>query len=804
MATPADANRNDIRRARDGAPAENPQAVADALTRLWALALAAAVLAMLYFGREVFVPLALSALFAFMLEPLIAWLGRWLGRTAAALLVLIVVLATLVELGFVLSRQLQDLANQLPAYRGNLAAKIRDVVPANNGVLAKLTHLSEDLQKTAEQAAPGPGADPARDKGPLDVRIVDAGKKTPLDVLGAYVEPLMGPLGATFLVILLVVFMAIKSDDLQERFIRLVGHGRVGATARAIDDGSSRIRRYLSVQLLTNLLYGAALAAGLHFIGVPNAMLWGGMAAVLRFVPYVGPWIAAIPPLLLSLAVIPSWMGPLTTFGLFLALELVTGNVLEPWLYGASTGVSSFALVVAAVFWTTIWGPIGLLLSTPLTVCLVVMGRHVPSLSFLSVMLGEEEALSPPEQMYRRLLRQRAVESGYEAAENFVGANSLIQFYDQVLLPVVRLFERDYADGRLEAQQREAVAKSLRALIDEIDAEDEYGGEAELPPQPCRIVVLPARAERDLLAALMLVKALRLERFDARSATSRGEVKHLLDELDEEHADIVVVSATPPTTPAQAGRMCRRARSSAPNQKLAVGWWREREEDRDPAAQEEIPGVDTIVATIGEAVAMCEGYMMNNAAFAAEPGIAADESERRASLSRLGIADRESLPELDVLTAEAAKHFGVPVAFVALVDDDRQAIKSSVGLPRELAAAKGMPRAKAICGHVVAKNDIEVIEDVMRDRRFAGNPLLRQTGLRFYAGAPVRAPDGQPVGTFCVMDETPRAFSKKQRGRLLEYAAKASSRIASLHRAGVCETSERSPSGTSPAATNTR
>ncbi|GAF89962.1 unnamed protein product, partial [marine sediment metagenome] len=196
----------DVRRARDAAVADNPQAVAEALTRIWALALVVAIFAMLYFGREVFVPLALSALFAFMLEPLIAWLARWIGRTVAAVLVLIVVLAALVELGVVLSRQLQDLANQLPAYRGNLAAKIRDVVPTNNGVLAKLTHLSEDLQKTAEQAAPDKGAAAAR--GPLDVRVVDTVKKTPFDALEAYAEPLMGSLGTSFLVILLVVFMA--------------------------------------------------------------------------------------------------------------------------------------------------------------------------------------------------------------------------------------------------------------------------------------------------------------------------------------------------------------------------------------------------------------------------------------------------------------------------------------------------------------------------------------------------------------------------------------------------------------------
>ncbi len=786
MATPAPANREETRRERFGAFAENSRATAEALTGLWALALTVSIFAMLYFGRDVFVPLALSALFAFMLEPLINWLARWIGRTTAAVLVLIVVLAALIELGFVLSRQLHDLANQLPAYRGNIAAKIRDVVPANNGLLAKLTHLTEDLQKTAEQAVPdNKNASSAQDKVPLDVRVVDTGKKTPLEALQAYIEPMMGPLGTAFLVILLVVFMAIKADDLQERFIRLVGHGRIGATARAIDDGASRIRRYLGMQLLTNLIYGFALAVGLHFIGVPNALLWGGLGAALRFIPYVGPWIAAIPPLLLSLAVSPSWMGPLLTLGLFLGLELLTGNVFEPWLYGASTGVSSFALVVAAVFWTTIWGPIGLLLSTPLTVCLVVMGRHIPRLSFLNVMLGEDEALSPSEQMYRRLLQQRAIASGYEAAESFVSGSSLVQWYDQVLLPVVRACERDYAEQRLGAEQRDALAKSLRAMIEEVEPESAYDEEPALPSHPCRIVVLPARAERDVLAGLMLTKALRFDRFDARGAASRGDVRRLLEELDERLADIVIVSAVPPTTLDQAEKICRRVKSLVPNQKIAIGFWEETGENAEALPKKEIEGVEAIVTTIGEAVATCAGYMMNNDAFFVRPEVPVGESERQTSLDCLGLADRAALPWLDGLISEIAEHFDAPVSFVSLIDRDRQKILSLMQTSPEPVRIEDGLRSEAICAHIVAQNEIAVVEDLMRDRRFAGNPQLRKSGLRFYAGTPLHAPDGQPIGTLCVMDTVSRTFSKKQRKTLVDYAKQISTRLAASNKAGV-------------------
>jgi predicted PurR-regulated permease PerM len=775
MQTPEPVKRNESLHAGADASAAASRAAADALTGIWKLALAVSIFAMLYFGREVFVPLALSALFAFMLEPLIRWFGRGIGRTAAVILILLVVFATLVELGVVLSRQLQDLANQLPAYRGNLAAKIRDVVPTSNGVFAKLTHLSQDLQKTAEQAAPGKGAGAPQDKAPLDVRVVDTVEKTPFDALEAYAEPLMGSLGTTFLVILLVVFMAIKADDLQERFIRLVGHGHIGATARAIDDGTSRIRRYLGMQLLTNLVYGAVLAAGLHFIGVPNALLWGGLAAALRFIPYVGPFIAVIPPLLLSLAVSPSWIGPLLTLGLFLALELVTGNVLEPWLYGASTGVSSFALVIAAVFWTTIWGPIGLLLSTPLTVCLVVMGRHIPSLSFLNVILGEEEALAPTDQMYRRLLQQHTFVSGYETAENFVAASSLAQFYDQVLLPVLRACERDYAEQRLGAEQRDTFAKSLRAMIEEVDPEDD--AEPALSSHPCRILVLPARAERDALAGLMLTKALRFDRFDARVATDRGDVRHMLDGLDKEPVDIVVVSAVPPTTLDQALRICRRVKSAAPNQKLAIGLWQEPGEEGSLATREQIPGIDAVVATIGEAAAMCEGYMMNET-LRVVSAMPVDEMKRETTLDRIDIPDRVPSSELDAMTVQAAEHFGTAMAQIALIDRDRHKILSSFHADASAAQTDDGSRAGSICAHVIARNEAEVIEDTLRDRRFAGNPLLRERGLRFYAGAPLHAADGRPIGTLCLMDSVPKAFSKKQRDKLSAYAERISGVLA--------------------------
>ena len=229
----------------------------------------------------------------------------------------------------------------------------------------------------------------------------------PLQLLQVILSPLLGPLGTAGLVILLVIFMLLKREDLRSRLIRLIGQGRISATTRAMEDAGQRVSRYLLMQFLVNVTFGIAVAVGLFFIGMPNAILWGAFATVLRFIPYIGPWIAAAFPIILSLAVSPTWMMPLLTLGIFVSLELICSNVVEPWLYGSSTGVSSIALIVAAVFWTWLWGPIGLLLSTPLTVCLVVIGRHVPRLAFFSILLSDEQALTPAEECYHRLLVRR-------------------------------------------------------------------------------------------------------------------------------------------------------------------------------------------------------------------------------------------------------------------------------------------------------------------------------------------------------------------------------------------------------------
>ncbi len=383
-------------------------ATADALVGLWTVALTAFLIATLYFARPILIPLALAALLTFLLSPLVTRIERWIGRIAAVLVVVTMIFTVTSVTGWVLTRQFVDLATRLPDYKVNIQTKLRSFKVPTGGAVSRLSQTVEELKKDLPGAAspnvvPTPGKPesariPANGAQGVPAQVVETSKASPMELAQSVIAPLLGPLGTGALVLLLVICMLLQREDLRSRLIRLIGQGHISATTRAMDDAGARVSRYLLMQLVVNVTYGIAIAVGLYFIGVPNAVLWGVFATVMRFIPYIGPWIAAAFPIMLSLAVSTSWTMPLLTIGLFVVLELLSNNLMEPWLYGSKTGVSSIALIVAAVFWTWLWGPVGLVLATPLTVCLVVMGRHVPRLRFLSIVLSDEEALTPAEE----------------------------------------------------------------------------------------------------------------------------------------------------------------------------------------------------------------------------------------------------------------------------------------------------------------------------------------------------------------------------------------------------------------------
>ncbi|RVD27172.1 AI-2E family transporter, partial [Mesorhizobium sp. M4A.F.Ca.ET.020.02.1.1] len=300
----------------------------------------------------------------------------------------------------------------------------------------------------------------------------------PLQVLQNLIAPLLSPLASAGLVIVVVIFMLMEREDLRDRFIRLVGYGDLHRTTQALQDAGKRVGQYLLMQLVVNIVYAVPITIGLWVLGIPNALLWGMLALALRFVPYIGPIIGALLPLFLALAVAPGWALLLWTAALFIVMELITGNVIEPWLYGSRTGLSPLAIIVAAIFWTWLWGPLGLVLSTPLTVCLVVLGRHVPQFEFLDVLFGNEPVLEPHARLYQRLLAGDPDEAT-DHAEEYLEDKYLFEFYDKVAIPALLLGEHDRMRGVLDDEQRRLVAGSAEALVANLDDSAQQEAEEE-------------------------------------------------------------------------------------------------------------------------------------------------------------------------------------------------------------------------------------------------------------------------------------------------------------------------------------
>ena len=442
------------------------------------LAVLVVVVGALYIGRDILIPLALAILLSFMLAPIVTRLRRWgLARIPSVIAVVVLLFVVLLGLGSIVASQIVHLAEHLPRYEWNLRAKIRDLPIAlpSGGVVERTADMLRDLRKELEKATKEPeaqGTDAAAEQPPKPVLVQVQESATPLQTLREIGGPLVKPIATAGLVLVFVIFMLMQREDLRDRIIRLVGSGDVARTTEAMNDAAKRISRYLLMQLVINVLYGLPVGVGLYFIGVPNPILWGMLATILRFVPYVGPMIAALFPIALSFAVAPGWTAPLLTIALFVTLELFSNNILEPWLYGSSTGLSPVAVLVAAVVWTTLWGPVGLLLSTPLTVCLVVLGRHVPQLAFFDVLLGDEPALPPELKFYQRLLA-RDPDEATELAEEYLEDEPLEKLYDGVIIPALGLAEHDRLRGSLDRASVQGMAEDTIGIVEYLMEEEE-------------------------------------------------------------------------------------------------------------------------------------------------------------------------------------------------------------------------------------------------------------------------------------------------------------------------------------------
>ncbi len=743
------------------------------------LVTAACIIAGLYFGRDVLIPLALAIFLGFVLDPLVVKLRRLgMPRTPAVIVVAIATLVVIALGATFLATQVATLSARLPTYQSNIADKLKslrhnvDRPGMFEGAIRTLETVRREINvavvepRPAATASQGPGELPAR-------RVVI--EETPQSVIEQATDWLRlgsGPLATTGIVMIFVVLILLDRLDLRDRMLRLWG-GSLQRSTDAMDDAGARISKYLIMQLVVNASFGLPFAVGLWLIGVPGALLWGVVAVITRFVPYVGPMLSSVFPLVLAFAIDPGWGMLLWTLGLIAVLQLISSYVIAPWLYGASTGLSAISLMTSAIFWTAMWGPVGLVMSTPLTVCLLVIGRYLPRLQFLDVLLGSQPALDTPTRIYQRLLAGD-VEEATELAHELTAGGKVTAFYDQVGLPVLRMASHDHAIAST-AHHRHRVVMGMDALIDDVSEQNPSANQ----PGQLMAICLGAKWEVDSLAARMLSHVLSLEGIPAEHRSATTVSADYVSRLDVKGAKVILLSFFSSDPRFAARQFCRRLRRRWPDAQIILGLWNAPVELLGEDACKEL-GADALVTSVNEAVVRIVALTGARLTAGYEPAeVLPDESSRVMALRASGALDPRAIPLFDATSKRAADIFDVPLAMVSLIDHDRQIVGSARG---SLAAAGpsgsaalsaddlNMPRSLSMCGHVVATSQTMVVPDVARDLRFAGNPALAAKGVRFYAGVPLRSAGGHVLGSLCLLDLKPRMMTDRE-VKLLEAMA---------------------------------
>jgi len=550
------------------------------------LASLALVLGLLYWLRPVLVPIALAVLLTFVLSPLVTLVQRRaVPRVLAVVASVSLAFALIAGLGSMVARELNSLVDALPRYEHNLKVRIAEMKGDDTGLVTKIRRAMKRISREMEAPAQVPQA-PTRqpvaqadvpEPAPLPVRTV----AEPLEVgkLWSTYGPVVETAAGLALALVLVIFMLIRREDLRDRVISVFGRGRLTVTTKALDEAGERISRYLFMQLAINGGFGVLFGAGLMLIGLPYALTWGFFAAVLRYIPYLGAWLAALLPLGLSVLISESWTPPLLVVGLFVALELVTSMVVEPWLYGRRVGISETATLVMVAFWTWLWGPVGLVLAMPLTVCLVLLGKYVPFLSFFDTLLGDRPALEPGLAYYQRLLAQDREEAAAIAVRHLKGG-TLVQTCDALLVRALVNARRDRESGRIDEDEQHFVLAATHEILDDLaarDVEQAVAGaapEAATPALP-RLAVLgcPARDDVDKAGLRMLAALLRAEHCDLTVASHALLASEVLALVEAKEARVVCIGALPPGGGAHARLLCRRLRTRFPDLKILVGRW---------------------------------------------------------------------------------------------------------------------------------------------------------------------------------------------------------------------------------------
>jgi predicted PurR-regulated permease PerM len=560
----------------------------------------------LYWGKVVLVPLALAVLLAFVLTPLVLALERRGLRRAASVAIAAVLAFTVIGgILYLAGAEITALAQEMRDNNQYEAIINRKLAP-----LYRLMDQVESLEKFGQKAEQPRGTPLEKDgKSRERTPVVVEPNRSILNWIPSLAVPVVETAAQTFLVVVLTVFILVQRENLRDRLIRLIGRRYLSGTTKAMGDAAERVSRYLVLQLSTNTAMGLCVGAGLFLLGLPYALLWGVLALVLRFIPYAGIWLAASLPFMVSIATAPDWLQPLLVLALFLLLEFVTANFVEPLLFGHGIGVGPLALLVAAAFWAWLWGPIGLLLSAPLTVIVIVVGKHVPGLKFLDVLLSDEPALGPAARYYQRLLAGDRDEAT-RLVEQHLESHTPEVIYDEVLLPALVRARNDCNQNEVTSEEEEFIFRATGELLDEFlahvgpvrleaggAAPASVNGRADTPRLDVRVVGCPAQGRADELALRMLEQVLQPLGVEVEVVPPRvllGEAKG--DEAPAE-PEVIVLADLPPGGLTEARNLCRRLRARHPKARIYVGRWGEHDDEEGARQYLKAAGADAVAVS---------------------------------------------------------------------------------------------------------------------------------------------------------------------------------------------------------------
>jgi predicted PurR-regulated permease PerM len=522
------------------------------------------VIAVLYWGRPVIVPVVMAGLLTFVLSPVVALLRRAIGQVPAVILVGLATCMVLGLAGWLVTRELTSIVHELPSYRENIRQKIRDIRAASKGgSVETIQDAVEDIKRELNDRATGSTAAPI---------VVTSSQVAGLWGLPTALGPYLEPVATAGLVAILVVFMLLEREGLRNRIVKLLGYGRLTATTRAFDEAGTRVSRYLLFQTMVNSAFGLGIGIGLYWIGVPYALLWACLSIVLRFIPYIGPWIGAGGPILVSMAVFDGWMEPISVALLFGALELATNVILEPFFYSGAAGISEVGLMVSLAFWTWLWGPLGLLLATPVTVCLVVMGKHLPGLDFISTAMSDEPVFADDMTFYQRLLADDQAEAA-ELLRDRIEQEGLTAAFDALMVPALNFAERDREEGRLSPGEEAALIQTSTDLLMEVESRAESASEATDPiDEPVRVLGYPVGGVSDVLALRML-RSLLPKGLTLEISSPKLMASDVVAMLEAGKYRAVCIADLPPSGPSKSRYLVKRIRAAAPGVRILVGRW---------------------------------------------------------------------------------------------------------------------------------------------------------------------------------------------------------------------------------------